>query len=234
MHHAPQSPHAASAPDQPPVGDPHRRPHVWLALAASALLGACNAPNEYRGRDESVVFSSLRARVALPRRQDDTASRRVRFCPEVGAELLHLRGDYADDTDHPRYSTTAAAALFEPTLRFRGFELRGLVGPAYLDSEVEGAAGTVHGTGFAIAVGLGCSYELSDYFEPYVRFVQVSGPESRIGRFEAGAFAWLTPYLGANIAYGRQTSRIDDEAFLTSGAAHITSEGVAIGMMVRL
>lgn len=206
----------------------------WVACLL--LLAGCGSlQREFRGTDHGALLTSLRLDAGLRRTDPGASEDRVRFCPSVGVDVFDVQGDFADGGDRPDYSVFAAAVLFEPGIRHRGIRARALLGPAYFDTEVRGAGDRLASSGLAFAYGFTCSYALGDAVEPYLRFLQVDSLEARIGRLEVGAEAWVTAQLGAHVAYGRQTTRIEDDAvFSVTGTAHIVSDGIAIGMTLRL
>lgn len=150
------------------------------------------------------------------------------------AGVTHVEGDFAQPPTRPDYRATALHVAFAPEFTLRNVRVGPIAGLAYGDVEVESGANHAGQSGLGVALGLEASYRAWPFLAPYARYQENSGLEWSTGRFEVGVDLRASAAVGVQVAYARQTNRIDDvELFGVADGARIESEGLHLGLSLR-
>ena len=205
---------------------------AWMA-ALVALTG-CSYGEQFRGTDRSALMSSARVQWSGRERGPLEDTQRVRYRSTFEAGMTYTEGDFDQEGLRPDYAVSLGHAVFAPEFTYGGARLSPRVGPAYGDVEVTATNSGASETGLGVMFGVEGSWQGWSWCEPYVRYTNSNGFDWRVGRFEVGVDLRVTDEVGFQVAYGRQTSEIDEVSwFLVGDSARIETEGVHLGLSLR-
>ncbi|MCA8951922.1 MAG: hypothetical protein KDE27_20600 [Planctomycetes bacterium] len=208
---------------------------TWIGLA---LLGlpSCVAPddNEFRGKDRSALLLSARLRLARDPDAPPPPPERFSYRSGVEFDVNYRDGDFGDPGGRADYTVWSGHIAFAPELSWHGVTLGPLAGASFGDLTVERGTARSQESSLGGVLGVEASWRGWDYVQPYVRYSRKFAFDWSIGRFESGIELRATPNVGFQIAYARQTNRIDElELFGFGDSARIATEGVHLGLCWR-
>ena len=209
----------------------------WLSVFCLLVSSCVVAPDEQiRGTDREAFFPSVRVRSALgegAKPESKPGERWGTVVSEWEAGYERVDGEFAHASGTAKYHTRLTHVAFAPRweMESTGLAVEGFAGLAYGDIDVTAPTNDSKQNDVGGYIGIGLRYTGLGVVEPYARVTNASSFEWSIGVFEVGIEAKPAEFLGIEVAYANQTSRIESEN--SDGGARIESDGLRVGMVFR-
>lgn len=209
----------------------------WVSIFCLLLSSCALTPDEQiRGTDREAFLPSVRVRSALgavSKAEAEVGEQEWKVASEWEAGYERVDGEFAQASGATKYHSRLAHVAFAPRLEMESTRLaaEGFAGLAYGDIDVTAPTNDSKQNDVGSYIGIGLRYRGLGVVEPYARVTNASSVEWSIGVVEVGFEAKPAEFLGIEVAYASQTSRIETEN--SDGGARIETDGLRIGMVLR-